>query len=97
MKRETSKGHQIQHYILILTAFWTVVASISLLVSLSHIKIHVMTETRNQARAIYDKDVFYRRWNANYGGVYVPVTEKTKPNPYLSHVSNRDITTINGQ
>lgn len=32
-----------------------------------------------------------RSWNAMHGGVYVPITEKTLPNPYLK-VKNRDIT-----
>ena len=33
-----------------------------------------------------------RLWNANHGGVYVPVTPQTQPNPYLD-VPNRDIET----
>lgn len=36
-----------------------------------------------------------RLWNARHGGVYVPVTEQTQPNPHLK-VPNRDITTIQG-
>lgn len=36
-----------------------------------------------------------RAWNAFHGGVYVPVTEETQPNPYLEN-SLRDITTTNG-
>ena len=38
---------------------------------------------RIYARACHEKDVIYRRWNAAYGGVYVPVSENSKPNPYL--------------
>jgi len=39
-----------------------------------------------------------RDWNARHGGVYVPVTEKTQPNPnpYLD-VPHRDIVTTDGQ
>ena len=42
------------------------------------------------------KDLSYRIWNASHGGVYVPVTESTQPNPYL-RVPHRDVTTTNGQ
>ena len=37
-----------------------------------------------------------RDWNASHGGVYVPVTPATQPNPYLEH-PNRDITTVDGR
>jgi PAS domain S-box-containing protein len=43
------------------------------------------------------KDVLYRRWNASHGGVYVPVTLKTPPNPYLSDIPDRDVTTTSGK
>ena len=35
------------------------------------------------ARNLFDYIVITRRWNAQHGGVYVPVTETTRPNPYL--------------
>jgi diguanylate cyclase (GGDEF)-like protein/PAS domain S-box-containing protein len=37
-----------------------------------------------------------RDWNAQHGGVYVPVTPSTPPNPYLDH-PRRDVTTTDGQ
>lgn len=43
------------------------------------------------------KDLAYRTWVASHGGVYVPITEKTPPNPYLSHIKNRDVNTTSGQ
>ncbi len=45
---------------------------------------------------VFEKDVIYRRWNADHGGVYVPVTQKTKPNPYLDDLE-RDIITPLGK
>jgi len=51
---------------------------------------------RTYARAAYDKDLIYRRWNALHGGVYVPVGPKCRPNPYLT-VPERDITTPSGR
>jgi PAS domain S-box-containing protein len=49
-----------------------------------------------QAAGSFEKDVAYRRWAANHGGVYVPPTDETPPNPYLSHIRNRDVTTLSG-
>ncbi len=48
-------------------------------------------------RDSFNKDLVYRRWATMHGGVYVPVTEQTPPNPYLSHIRDRDITTPSGQ
>jgi len=52
---------------------------------------------RVEATASYNKDLLYRRWAAQHGGVYVPITAKTPPNPYLSHVPERDISTPSGK
>ncbi len=51
---------------------------------------------RIQASGSLEKDLVYRRWAAGHGGVYVPVSEETPPNPYLSHIENRDVTTTSG-
>jgi hypothetical protein len=48
-----------------------------------------------QARAFFQQIVTTRFWNATHGGVYVPVTGKTKPNPYLDD-PDRDKMTVDG-
>jgi PAS domain S-box-containing protein len=48
-------------------------------------------------RTSFEKDLVYRRWAAEHGGIYVPVTENTPPNPYLNHIPERDITTPSGR
>jgi len=48
-----------------------------------------------QARAFFQQIVTARFWNAAHGGIYVPVTEKTKPNPYLDD-PDRDKITVDG-
>ncbi|MBA3013011.1 MAG: DUF3365 domain-containing protein [Proteobacteria bacterium] len=35
------------------------------------------------ARNAFKNDILYRRWNTGHGGVYVPITPQTQPNPYL--------------
>jgi len=51
---------------------------------------------RAHARAGFEKDLLFRRWNAMHGGVYVPVTERTPANPRLN-VPERDIKTPSGR
>ena len=59
---------------------------------------HQATEgARIMARTAFFKDVLCRRWNANRGGVYSPLSSSTLPNPYLDHLPERDLTTPSGQ
>ena len=63
-----------------------------------------VTETRKQteeqataeARAHFFKDNAFRLWATSHGRIYVPVTETTQPDPYLSHLPERDLTTPSG-
>lgn len=50
-----------------------------------------------ESKTNFDKDLIYREWVASHGGVYVPVTEKTPPNPYLENIQERDIETPSGR
>jgi diguanylate cyclase (GGDEF)-like protein/PAS domain S-box-containing protein len=45
----------------------------------------------------FRKDLLYRRWSSLHGGVYAPVTPQTPPNPYLSHLPERDIAGPSGK
>jgi PAS domain S-box-containing protein len=58
---------------------------------------NTLETARIQAQTAYEKDVIYRRWNAGHGGVYVPVTAKTQPNPYLIDTPEREIRTPSGK
>lgn len=50
----------------------------------------------NEAQVSVKKDLAYRTWVASHGGVYVPVTEKTPPSPYLADIKDRDFI-VNGK
>lgn len=50
-----------------------------------------------EANAYIDKDIAFRNWATSHGGVYVPPTKETPPNPYLSFMPERDVTTASGQ
>lgn len=50
-----------------------------------------------EAEAMHSMDMQYRQWIIDNGGVYVPVSDKIQPNPWLSHVPERDVTTPSGK
>jgi len=52
---------------------------------------------RASAYESFSKDLVYRRWATMHGGVYAAVTPETPPNPYLSDIPERDITTASGK
>jgi hypothetical protein len=47
-------------------------------------------------KVIFRTIVATRTWNASHGGVYVPVTETIRPNPYLTG-PDRDVRTTDGR
>jgi signal transduction histidine kinase len=49
-----------------------------------------------EAKALFQKDLVFRLWNSDQGGIYVPATDKVQPNPYLAHVPGRDVMTTSG-
>ena len=92
----------IPHYIaqrrwwLVPLLVWGTLVGLSLqdhLADLSRQSLAVATEgARNMFRMV----VLTRAWNAEHGGVYVPVSDKVQPNPYLEH-PQRDIVTRDGR
>lgn len=60
-------------------------------------KQHIITIPQNAARFSFSRNTYLRLWFASHGGIYVPVTDSTPPNPYLSHIADRDIMTPSGK
>lgn len=83
-------------YFIILLISWTVVIGISLYWNIIHSHENVETLAKTQAITSYDKDLLYRRWNSEHGGIYAPVSDKTLPNPYLD-VEEKVIITSSGK
>ena len=57
---------------------------------------NVESVARERGAALFRLVELTRNWNARHGGVYVPVTPETQPNPYLDH-PRRDLITRDGQ
>ena len=79
----------------LLTSIWLITVIISLFWNVNRVWEDTLEATRNQARSSFDKDIIYRRWNAEHKGVYAPVTDTSPPNPYLTS-QERDIITPSG-
>jgi signal transduction histidine kinase len=75
---------------------WTFAVSTSFHYQAEAIRRHSLELSQGSAREIFNLVVLVRLWNANHGGVYVPVTEKFQPNPYLK-VPWRDIVSQDGK
>ena len=71
---------------------WAVLVLASLFDHLGDINSNALAVTAEGARNMFRMVVLTRAWNAQHGGVYVPVTDQVQPNPYLEH-PRRDVTT----
>ncbi len=75
---------------LALLAGWTFVVGLSLAWNLDRQQSTIEGAAKLQARTAHDKDLAYRRWNAERGGVYAVLSEQTPANPHLK-VLDREI------
>src|SRR3990172_10226514 len=80
----------------ILMAGWTIAIAISTAYTIYIYKEMTLRLASMEAKATFNKDNTYRLWAVKHGGVYVPVTKDTPPNPYLVHIPERDIVTPSG-
>lgn len=64
--------------------------------SLAEIEADIASIARERGAVLFRLIEVTRDWNAQHGGVYVPVTDSTQPNAYLQH-PRRDITTEDGR
>jgi hypothetical protein len=94
-----TKAHkpiQIRHFAIGIATLWSLFVFFALAWNYNTEKSGTHEAARIQARAAFNNDILYRRWNAGHGGLYAPVTELTQPNLYLE-TPERDIVTPQGQ
>lgn len=85
------------HYGLAFSLVWTIVVSSSLAWSIFEKSQEVEEMARIYGRTAFAKDLTYRDWAADIGGVYAFSGEKIMPNPYLKDIPERDIQVHNGR
>lgn len=84
-------------YVWFIAALWSAIIIFSLGWNIARQKQEVMEVALNEARTIYQKDLVYYRWATEHDGVFVPITTKTQPNPYLQHIPEYEGTTSLGK
>jgi len=77
----------------ILMAGWSLILLIILTWNWSQISVSAREQASVTLRMTIEKDLILRRWATAQGGVYVPVTEQTPPNPYLENIHEQNIVT----
>ncbi len=87
-ERDPSQGSaeerkQINLYVGVIIVFLILVASGSLSFIFYDIYHSARDTAVQHARIAFNKDIVYRRWNALMGSLYVPVSERVQPNPWL--------------
>ncbi len=88
---------RIRVYMVAIAIAWTVIIVGFIALGVIHAKSETAERSRSDAWANIGKDVAFRQWIAKHGGVYVPATAETPPNPNLSDIPERDIRTPSGQ
>ncbi len=95
--KESSLSRKVRLFAWILMACWTLLIAVSWFWNYRAEQKVFHKVALAEARAVIERDALYRRWGSSHGGVYVPTTQKTPPNPYLSHIPERDIRTPSGK
>ncbi len=88
---------RLKIFAIIISIIWILVVSTSLIYNMNNITEKQHHLALEHAKNAFEKDLIFRNWVAMHGGVYVFPTEQTPPNPYLSHIKNRDLKTIEGR
>ncbi len=76
---------------------WLAIVSLSFAWNIATANDRTIELARKEAFTVFNKDVALRLWATTHGGVYVPATERTPPNPHLAHIPERDLTTPSGK
>ena len=87
----------INRVVLIIIAVWSIIILGAGVLNVKNHYDYADSLVKTEAEVSVKKDLAYRSWVASHGGVYVPITKRTPPNPYLSHIKNRDVYTSAGQ
>ena len=87
---------KIRIYFAGLFALWTILAAGYSVSQYVEMRSGITELAKKEANIAFLKDTLYRKWASSHGGVYVPVSGDSPPNPYLAHVQNRDIKSPDG-
>jgi diguanylate cyclase (GGDEF)-like protein/PAS domain S-box-containing protein len=87
----------VSSWAIMLILFWTVAVAVSLVWNIRQVRELVLEQAQIELRANFFKDLAFRNWATRHGGVYVPVTPETSPDPYVANMPERDVLTPSGR
>jgi len=90
------KTRRIRILLILVGALFVFATALSLEQTLAQTRSDRFQLAVSRGRILFRTIVAMRTWNASHGGVYVPVTETIRPNPYLT-VPDRDVKTSDGR
>lgn len=97
MSREGRGGLRIGRWGGILAVAWSAVIIVSYFWNAHQARSLLLDQARTELRANFFKDLTFRQWATHHGGVYVPVTETQRPDPYIEFIPERDVVTPSGR
>ena len=80
-ERDRSLTSRVRRYVILAIVAWTALVAGLLAKDVLEIKSAIRDMAVRDAANHFNKDYATRLWAASHGGVYVPATEKTPPNP----------------
>lgn len=93
---DIKKYYKFAGVLFVVLIFWTSIVGSSLFWNLRELDLAIFSMARERAQAFFKFIESTRVWNAQLGGIYVLVTDKSLPNPYLQD-PDRDLTTTTNQ
>lgn len=90
------RSSAVIRYALFAALAWMAISAGSIAWYLQDSERQVLEIAHHEASAYIGKDLAFRAWATSHGGVYVPPTEKTPPNPFLAATPDRDVVTTTG-
>ena len=95
-KYKLKASRHILAYILIINVFLLLVSALSVHLNRRNVETQYRELATWIGRSLFRELLIIRKWNALHGGVYVPVTDRFQPIPYLQDV-RRDVVTRDGE
>jgi diguanylate cyclase (GGDEF)-like protein len=87
----------VKRYVFGVCLLWSLACVIALVSHLQNDYEQTVERVKVRAQTMLERDILYRDWVAGHGGVYVPVTDSSIPNPHLEFLPERDILTDDGE
>jgi len=84
-------------YVWVLALGWTLVAGLIIAWEAICDEREAIRDAIQHARRASDRDLVLRQWASTHGGLYVPATEATPPDPALDEQPERDVVTPSGR